>query len=140
MRLRNQLAGATLALAVAFAAPSAVTLSAESPAQSGAKQVAAQKAAPTPAAFATLKGVKAVPMAAAELDSIKGMHVHFLDAGGGELHLAGDIKTENNWENLGGTDPAPVAPSYHGLCVAAGYSGPSAGAISIPGGQFQCPL
>lgn len=139
MRFRIQVAGAALAIAVAFAAGS-ITLSAESPAQPATKQVAAQKTAPTPSAFATLNGVKAVPMAAGELDAIKGTHVHFLDAGGGELHLAGDVKTENNWENLGGTDGKPVAPSYHGLCVAAGYSGPSAGAISIPGGQFQCPL
>jgi hypothetical protein len=137
MRLRKQAAGATLVLAVAFAAGS-ITLSADAPAKSRTKQVAAQKAAPTPV-FATLKGVKAVPMAAAELDTIKGMHVHFLDAGAGDLHLAGNPeKNTSNWLELGGS-AGPVAPSYHGLCVAAGYSGAGAGAILIPGGQVECP-
>ena len=88
------------------------------------------------AQFATLAGVKAVPMASRELDAVKGLHVHFLDAGGGDLHLAGDVKHHNNWENLGGSDGRPVAPSYHGLCVAAGIS--STGGISIPGSAVQC--
>lgn len=103
------------------------------------------KEAPTPSAtpvaapaqFATLKGVKAVPMASSELNAVKGTHVHFLDAGGGKLHLAGDVKTENNWSNLGGTDGAKVAPSYHGLCVAHASGGifiPTRGAITT-----QCP-
>jgi hypothetical protein len=103
------------------------------------------KAAPTesatpvapPAQFATLKGVKAVPMASSELNTVKGTHVHFLDAGGGKLHLAGDVKTENNWTNLGGTDGAAVAPSYHGLCVAHASGGifiPTRGAITT-----ECP-
>src|SRR4029453_8278413 len=39
--------------------------------------------------LATLKDVKAVPMASGELDAVKGMHVHFLDGGGGKEHLAG---------------------------------------------------
>jgi hypothetical protein len=71
--------------------------------------------------FATLKGVKAVPMAAKELDAVKGMHVHFLNPGNntqyGEegLHLAG-IHNFDNWSNLYGD--GFVAPSYHGLCVA----------------------
>ena len=87
--------------------------------------------------FATLKGLKATPMASSELDAVKGMHVHFLDAGGGKLHLAGDIKTENNWQNLGGTDGNPVAPSYHGLCVAHASGGifiPTMGPITT-----ECP-
>src|SRR5512147_585068 len=59
--------------------------------------------------FATLSGVKAAPMASSELKAVKGLHVHFLDAGGGKLHLAGDIKTENNWSNeWGGIDGKPV--------------------------------
>lgn len=88
------------------------------------------------AEFATLAGVKAVPMASRELDAVKGLHVHFRDAGGGEIHLAGDVKHHNNWQNLGGSDGLPVAPSYHGLCVAAGIS--STGGISIPGSAVQC--
>lgn len=102
---------------------------------------AAPTASPTPVAapaqFTTLKGVKAVPMASSELNAVKGMHVHFLDAGGGKLHLAGDVKTENNWANIGGTDGLPVAPSYKGLCVAHANGGifiPTRGAITT-----QCP-
>lgn len=89
--------------------------------------------------FATLKGVDAAPMAASELENVKGMHVHFRDAGNGKIHLAGRLD-EKNWSSeWGGSDGLPVAPSYKGLCVAAGLSGPGNG-ISIPGGQVQCPL
>ena len=90
--------------------------------------------------FATLKGVKAVPMAAKELDAVKGLHVHFVTIKNGKLHLAGDVKHENNWSNLGGTDGELVAPSYNGLCVAHGN-----GSIFIPTGPpgtpvtLQCP-
>ena len=125
---------------VAIAALGSTSLLAEpGPATATKAPASITKSAPA-TTFATLKNLKAVPMAAKELDAVKGQHVHFLDPGGGELHLAGDVKTENNWENIGGSDGKPVAPSYNGLCVAAGYSGPSAGAILIPGGQFQCPL
>jgi hypothetical protein len=141
MQLRRLATGAAAALGLALVI-GATSLSAQSPTLPGAKavRVAPEKSVAAVSTFATLNGVKAAPMASKELEAVKGLHVHFLDAGGGELHLAGDIKTENNWQNLGGIDPAPVAPSYHGLCVASGYSGPSAGAIQIPGGQFQCPL
>ena len=77
--------------------------------------------------LATLKGVKAVPMAAKELDAVKGLHVHFftpsknvVDTPFGPvegIHLAGDVKTENNWKDLFGQ--GHVANSYHGLCKAA---------------------
>ena len=93
-----------------------------------------EKAAPTQ--FAALKGVKAVPMAAKELDAVKGLHVHFLNPGNntqfGEegLHLAG-IHNFDNWSNLYGD--GFVAPSYHGLCVAAG-NGHSAIFINPHGG------
>lgn len=139
MRLKTLVTGTLVAIGVAAGAGSA-SLRAEPDRTPAAAPAAAAADAPRTPAFATLRQVKAAAMPANELDAVKGQHVHFLDAGGGTLHLAGDVKTENNWENLGGTDPAPVAPSYHGLCVAAGYSGPSAGAIAIPGGQFQCPL
>jgi hypothetical protein len=141
MRFRTIMTAAVAAIAAA-AFVTSTPLSAQSAATPAAKDVAApsaKTAAPAPV-FATLKGVKAAPMASKELDAVKGLHVHFLDAGNGSLHLAGDVKTENNWENLGGSDGQPVAPSYHGLCIAAGLSGPGAGGISIPGGQFQCPL
>lgn len=90
--------------------------------------------------FTAVKGIKAVPMSSNELKAVKGQHVHFITISNGKLHLAGDVKTQNNWENLGGTDGRPVAPSYHGLCVAHGN-----GQIFIPTGPpgtpvtLQCP-
>lgn len=81
-----------------------------------------------PATFAALKGVTAAPMSSTELKAVKGQHVHFITIKNGKLHLAGDVKTENNWSNAwGGSDGMPVAPSYHGLCVAHGN-----GSIFIP--------
>jgi hypothetical protein len=91
--------------------------------------------------LATLGALEAVPMAAAELDAVKGLHVHFLDPGKGKLHLAGDIKHENNWYNNGSPESEIngelVAPSYHGLCVAPPIVIPAFG----PGGPTlpQCP-
>ena len=85
--------------------------------------------------LATLKAIKAVPMASTELDAVKGMHVHFLDAGGGKEHLAG-INNMSNWSWKGGSDPSPTAPSYNGLCVAMSVG---TGGITIPGGVSQCP-
>ena len=94
-----------------------------------------------PSQFAALKDIKASPMSSAELKAVKGQHVHFITVKNGKLHLAGDIKTENNWSNeWGGTDRQPVAPSYKGLCVAHGN-----GSIFIPTGPpgtpvtLQCP-
>jgi hypothetical protein len=91
--------------------------------------------------FAALKGIKAAPMSSTELKAVKGLHVHFITISNGKLHLAGDIKTENNWSNAwGGSDGHVVAPSYHGLCVAHGN-----GSIFIPTGPpgtpvtLQCP-
>ena len=88
-----------------------------------------------------VKGIRAVPMSASELKAVKGQHVHFITISNGKLHLAGDVKTENNWSNeWGGSDGKPVAPSYHGLCVAHGN-----GQIFIPTGPpgtpvtLQCP-
>ena len=93
------------------------------------------------AKFTALKGVKAAPMSSKELDAVKGQHVHFVTISNGKLHLAGDVKTENNWSNeWGGTDGHAVAPSYKGLCVAHGN-----GSIFIPTGPpgtpvtLQCP-
>lgn len=102
----------------------------------GAKAVAAAAQSPSTKKFATLKGVVAVPMASKELDAVKGMHVHFLDANGG-FHLAGNPANKGigigNWYLNGSPDGQLVAPSYHGLCVA--------GPIIIPTGPnpSQCP-
>lgn len=77
-----------------------------------------------PTALTTMARIKAAPMTSSELNAVKGLHVHFVVPGSQNdqygptgLHLAGNL-FEHNWENLGGTDPAPVAPSYHGLCKA----------------------
>ena len=90
--------------------------------------------------FATLKGVKAVPMAAKELDAVKGLHVHFLNGSKNVvdtpfgpvegIHLAGDVKTENNWSDLFGQ--GDVANSYRGLCKAA--TGGASAIFINPGG------
>lgn len=91
--------------------------------------------------FKALGKVAAVPMSKADLSSVRGEHVHFVDASGGKLHLAGSFHDHNgdgipdNWMNLGGSDGQPVAPSYHGLCVAQAVG---VGGITIPGAGVQC--
>lgn len=136
------LASASLAV-IALAMAPAVLSASDSAVQSKDRKAAhsgsvAQVSSTT---FATLKGVKAAPMSSSELDAVKGLHVHFITVKNGKLHLAGDVKTHNNWSNeWGGTDGQPVAPSYHGLCVAHGN-----GSIFIPTGPpgtpvtLQCP-
>ena len=90
--------------------------------------------------FATLKDVTATPMASSELEAVKGAHVHFIDPNGG-FHLAGNPDNSGvgtgNWYLNGSPDGNPVAPSYHGLCVAGSISIPPLG----PGGPTapQCP-
>ncbi len=97
--------------------------------------------------FAVLASVQATAMAASELDAVKGAHVHFLDPSGG-FHLAGNPENNGvgigNWYDNGSPEAAAgnlVAPSYHGLCVAA--AGPSGIVIPLfgPGGPTlaQCP-
>ena len=119
---------AALTVVALAAAPVLVSASDKAvPAKDGkaVQKTTVEKASSTQ--FATLKGVKAVPMAAKELDAVKGLHVHFftpsknvVDTPFGPvegIHLAGDVKTENNWSNLYGQ--GDVANSYHGLCKAA---------------------
>ena len=114
---------ASLTAALLAAAP--VMLSAADNADSSKATKSVQGATTT---FAALKGVKAAPMSSTELQAVKGQHVHFITVKNGKLHLAGDVKTENNWSNAwGGSDGVAVAPSYHGLCVAHGN-----GSIFIP--------
>jgi len=135
--------------AVAAAASiGSVSISGQGPASDRATPVASDAASrqtTAPGSFGTLNRIKATPMTSTELDAVKGLHVHLIVApsqndqyGLTGLHLAGDVKHENNWQNLGGTDPAPVAPSYHGLCVAVG----SSPVLSIPFNPAvgtQCP-
>jgi len=98
-------------------------------------------AGPAPTSqFKSLDKIVAVPMSQADLSSVRGQHVHFLD-GNGTLHLAGSFHdgdgdgVPDNWANLGGSDGLPVAPSYHGLCVAQTVG---VGGIFIPGGTVEC--
>ena len=98
--------------------------------------------------FATLIGVKATPMTTGELDTVKGAHVHFLDPNGG-FHLAGNPENRGvgtgNWYNNGSPEAEAgnlVAPSYHGLCVAAGTPSGILVPATGPGGVPtlpQCP-
>jgi len=126
------------ALALALAAAPAIVSASDQATPSTDKATVAASATTQ---FAALKGVKAVPMSSSELKAVKGQHVHFITISNGKLHLAGDVKTENNWSNeWGGSDGKAVAPSYHGLCVAHGNGG-----IFIPTGPpgtpvtLQCP-
>jgi hypothetical protein len=81
---------------------------------------------PSGKAFSSLAALKATPMSVSELSAVKGAHVHFLDPSGG-FHLAGNPENNGigigNWYNNGSPEAEAghlVAPSYHGLCVAAG--------------------
>jgi hypothetical protein len=131
----------SLAVVTVATAPTLLSAS-EKASPAGAVAAAPEKAerAAPPSRFATLKGIDAVPMSSSELKAVKGQHVHFLDPKNGfdKVHLAGDVKTENNWSNeWGGTDGAPVAPSYNGLCVSHSVGGifiPTMGPITT-----QCP-
>lgn len=105
-------------------------------------EIAAVAADPAPASrFRSLDRIVAVPMSRADLSSVRGEHIHFLDASGsGPLRFAGSFHDHDgdgvpdNWIP-GGSDGHAVAPSYHGLCVAQGVG---VGGISIPGAVVQC--
>ena len=133
----SQLASAAAVAVMLAAAPVLVSASDSDkaePADKPASVVTSESVPATP--LATLKGVKAVPMSSRELSTVKGLHVHFITVSNGKLHLAGDVKTENNWSNeWGGSDGNPVAPSYHGLCIAHGN-----GSIFIPTGPPGTPV
>ena len=135
MSIVRSVSGAVAAVALAIAP---AILSASDRADAPKNEPKVVRAAAPSGQFTTLKGVKAVLLTPREMDSVKGQHVHFITLSNGKLHLAGDIKTENNWSNeWGGTDGVPVAPSYHGLCKAHGNGSifiPTRGAITT-----QCP-
>lgn len=121
--------GSASLTALTVAAVLSVSASAQSTSQA---PVASDKAASataqttsndsTPARFATLARVKAVPMSSSELDAVKGQHIHFVTPSQNELfgftglHLVNRNNTDN-WEDLYGD--GPVGPGYHGLCQAA---------------------
>ena len=138
----SSLASAAAVAVVLAATPVLVSASDPEKAEAASQPARATTGESAPAApLATLKGVNAVPMSSRELGTVKGLHVHFITVSNGKLHLAGDVKTENNWSNeWGGSDGNPVAPSYHGLCKAHGN-----GSIFIPTGPpgtpvtLQCP-
>ncbi|HET9361933.1 MAG TPA: hypothetical protein VFO58_19405 [Vicinamibacterales bacterium] len=89
----------------------------------------------TPARFATLARVKAVPMSSSELDAVKGMHIHFTtpSQNAGHPHVepfTGWHFVNHQENNLGnGNAPDISGPGYSGLCGAA-LNSP---ALAIPG-------
>src|SRR5687767_6981847 len=113
---------------------------------------AAVKSAAASTGFATLKNVKAVPMASGELEAVKGLHIHFVIGSPGTCPgpscdpvipsapadaappLEGIIREVNHRENnLGKGQAIPGSgPGYSGMCGAA-IASP---AIWIPG-QIQ---
>ena len=85
--------------------------------------------------FATLDGVTANPMSSGELDAVKGMHRHFLDASGGAsggAHvILGKFGNPKKTLDNGSPDGGLVIQGYNGLCRSP--------AIIIPtGGLSQC--
>lgn len=134
MRTVRFVLGAVAAIALAVA-PALVAAADDTDAPKNDVKVAgpASTQAVAPGQFATLKGVRAAQMSSTELEAVKGLHVHFLTLSNGKLHFAGN-PFGHNWSNLGGTDGQPVAPSYHGLCVAHGN-----GSIFIPTGRGTPP-
>lgn len=134
-------ASAVIAVALAVA-PAILSASDQSSQPTKATKAAPAASAETTSTsqFATLKGMRTVPMSPRELGAVKGQHVHFLDGNGG-FHLAGNPDNNGvgtgNWYDNGSPDGGLVAPSYHGLCVAA-----AVGPIVIPvrgGALSQCP-
>ena len=76
-----------------------------------------------PATFATLRGVSAVPLASAEMGTVKGAHAHFVTLksqnelfGITGFHVV-NRNNLDNWLDLGNGEI--VGPGYHGLCGAA---------------------
>jgi hypothetical protein len=110
---------AALTVVALAAAPVLLSASDKAVPAKNAKAVQSKTVEKASTQFATLKDIKAVPMAAKELDAVKGLHVHFWNPGApfpGEPHIAGGNNTDH-WSNLYGD--GFVANSYHGLCKAA---------------------
>lgn len=132
------LPGLAIAIALGFTAGS-VTVYGQSPAPDGVKTTvttpAPAKTEPPSGTFATLNGVKAVPMAPRELDAVKGMHIHFATPGQNSGHphvepFTGWHFVNHTENNLGNGNAKPGSgPGYSGLCGAA-LNSP---ALVIPG-------
>ena len=131
--MRPTLPGFVVVIALALTVGSVATYG-QSPAPDGV-QTTALKATPPSGTLATLNGIKAVPMAARELDAVKGLHIHFTtpSQNAGHPQVAPDTgwhfvnHTENN---LGNGQAKPTSgPGYSGLCGAA-LNSP---ALTIPG-------
>jgi hypothetical protein len=136
MRVRT-LPSTSIAVALAVTIGS-VTMFGQSPTPAAVKPVAvveSSKSVPASQPFATLAGVKAVPMASGELAKVKGLHIHFTTPGNNTTSPFGASPqgwhfvnhTENNLGN--GQAPAGAGPGYSGLCGAA-LNSP---ALTIPG-------
>jgi hypothetical protein len=123
----SKLASAAAVAVMLAAAPVLLSASDAPKDKAAGRSVSTSKSVAAPAStLATLKAIKAAPMSSSELADVKGLHVHFWNPGApfgpgpfpaNPPHLAGDVKTENNWSDLFGQ--GDVAPSYHGLCKAA---------------------
>ena len=80
--------------------------------------------------LATLNGVKATPMAASELDAVKGLHIHGINPHGKLILLGGPRRYDNGSEEAANGEMFSVHNGYHGFCVAGPIGVPPIG----PGG------
>jgi len=119
-----------LVVAIALAATMSTVSASDQPAKADVANASAKASEPsnTPSQFSTLKGVKVVPMASKELESVKGLHIHFATPSLPQTGLLFVNQQENNLGN--GQAPLPGSgPGYSGLCGAA-LNSP---ALFIPG-------
>jgi hypothetical protein len=130
MRIVRSVAGVVAAVAIAVA-PAILSASDRADAPKGDAKVVA--AAPS-GQFAALKDIKAVPMTAQELRTVKGRDAHFRTVNSQNTGQNGltswhfvNFQNRDNWVDLG--NGILVGPGYHGLCGAA-LNSPS---IVIPG-------
>lgn len=104
----------TIVSALVVAIALAATMSSVSASGQPAK---ASEPSNTPSQFSTLKDVKAVPMASKELESVKGLHIHFATP---SLPQTGLLFVNQRENNLGNGQALPGSgPGYSGLCGAA---------------------
>ncbi len=116
----------TLAFVAAVAVAAIGSVSVSASAESATPDGVAVSAS---AQFATLNGVAAVPMASGQMDAVAGKSIHFVNPSG--RHETGEPPPGHKFHHTGrfGTDDCGggtcpnAAPSYNGLCVAAGAGG-----------------
>lgn len=135
MRTRSFISASIGAIALAA---TMTTLSADQSTSRDRESVTSQsQQTPKPAApstqFAVLKGVKAAPMKPAELNEVKGQHIHFFVNFEGHPSGTPFLVNKNN-ENTYGLGQAPdgSGAGYSGLCNASALG---TSAIFIPVGE-----